>query len=75
MMTPRRTDRHEHTLAVENGQVVCPRRGVVDIERCWACPAYRGLSTGPIEMVVCGATFGPAWADLQRRDPGRLPSA
>ena len=29
-------------LSVEAGQVVCPRRGIVDIELCWACPAYDG---------------------------------
>jgi hypothetical protein len=43
------------TLAVEAGQVVCPRRGIVDVERCWVCPAYDGLSTGHIEGVICRA--------------------
>ena len=42
-------------LAVEAGQVVCPRQGVVDMERCWVCPAYNGLSAGRIEGVVCTA--------------------
>ena len=41
-------------LAVEGGQVVCPRRGIVDLEMCWDCPAYRGLTTGPREGVICG---------------------
>lgn len=50
-----RSDRNERTLAVEAGQVVCPNRGVVDIEDCWICPAYRGLSTGPIEGLLCHA--------------------
>jgi hypothetical protein len=49
-------ERREHrTLAIEAGQVVCPRRGLVDLERCWACPAYDGLSAGWIEGVVCRA--------------------
>ena len=49
-------ERSEHrTLAVEAGQVVCPRQGIVDVERCWVCPAYGGLSAGRIEGVVCKA--------------------
>jgi hypothetical protein len=44
----------ERVLAVEAGQVVCPRRGTVDLERCWVCPAYRGLTTGRREGVMCG---------------------
>jgi hypothetical protein len=44
----------ERVLAVEGGQVVCPRRGIVDLEMCWVCPAYRGLTTGPREGVICG---------------------
>jgi len=62
MKLRRRSDRipSERTLAVEAGQVVCPRRGIVDLERCWRCPAYAGLSTGHIEGVVCRADMaGP----------------
>ena len=36
------------------GHVVCPRRGIVDLTLCWGCPAYRGLTTGPREGVICG---------------------
>ncbi len=43
----------ERILAVVDGDVMCPRRGGVTIERCWACPAYGGLSTGHLEGVVC----------------------
>jgi hypothetical protein len=43
----------DRILAVEEGQVICPRRGLVAIERCWVCPAYDGLSAGHIEGVVC----------------------
>lgn len=46
---------HERTLAIEAGQVVCQRRGIVDIEDCWTCPSYRGLSSGHIEGLICGA--------------------
>lgn len=42
-------------LTVEAGQVVCPRRGIVGMERCWVCPEYDGLSAGWIEGVVCRA--------------------
>ncbi len=45
----------DRTLVVEAGQVVCPRQGLVDLERCWICPAYGGLSMGHIEGVVCRA--------------------
>ena len=53
-----RKEHGEHrVLPVEAGQVVCPRLGVVDIERCWVCPAYDGLSAGRIEGVVCLANL------------------
>ena len=43
----------QRVLTSEAGQVVCPNRGVMDVEDCWVCPAYRGLSTGPTEGLVC----------------------
>ncbi len=48
-----RSEPREHLLAVEAGQVMCPRRGLVDLESCWVCPAYRGLSTGRVEGLLC----------------------
>jgi hypothetical protein len=45
--------KHQRVLAVEGGQVRCPRRGAVDIEGCWVCPAYLGMSGGPMDGVVC----------------------
>jgi len=54
-------------LAVEAGQVVCPRRGVVDLEACWMCPAYRGLTTGAREGVICGTE--PAFLSIAARWP------
>lgn len=43
---------HERILIIEAGQVMCPRRGIVDLDDCWACPAYLGMS-GWIEGLVC----------------------
>jgi hypothetical protein len=57
MDTPRfkrGTGRSEHALRIEAGQVVCPRRGILDIEGCWMCPDYRGMSEGRFESVICG---------------------
>ena len=48
---------NERSLRVEGGQVVCPRRGNVDIEGCWVCPEYRGLGTGRVETLVCGVSI------------------
>jgi hypothetical protein len=53
-----RRPRNERVLAVEAGQVICPRRGFVDIETCWRCPSYKGLSTEQFEGVVCAAISG-----------------
>jgi sulfur relay (sulfurtransferase) complex TusBCD TusD component (DsrE family) len=58
-MKPYRTRRsrqptNEHVLSVDEGQVMCPRRGIVDIEVCWMCSAYRGMSGGSAEGLVCG---------------------
>ena len=53
-----RRPRNERVLAVEAGRVICPRRGFVDIETCWRCPSYRGLSTEHFEGVACAAISG-----------------
>ena len=53
----RRNAAEHRILEVEAGQVVCPRQGIVDMERCWVCPAYDGLSAGRIEGVVCKANL------------------
>ena len=50
-----RLNPREHHLAVEAGQVVCPHRGIVDLESYWVCPAYRGLSTGRVESLLCAS--------------------
>jgi hypothetical protein len=61
----RKAPRHEQTLVVEAGQVMCPRTGMVDVERCWICPAYDGFSTGHLEGVVCRASRGPESYELE----------
>jgi hypothetical protein len=56
-MSARRTglrDPSERALRVDRGQVVCPRRGTVDIEDCWVCREYRGLADGQVESLICG---------------------
>jgi len=53
-------------LTVEAGQVVCPRQGIIDIEQCWVCPAYRGGAPGVVDGLVCATepiTLAP-WARL-----------
>lgn len=57
----RKSPSHDRILVVEAGQVICPRAGTVDLERCWICPVYGGLSTGRFEGVVCDANV----ADLR----------
>ena len=58
--------RHDaRVLTVEAGQVVCPHRGIVDLERCWSCPAYAGLSTSRIEGVICRADRGAPSVGIQ----------
>jgi hypothetical protein len=63
----RRQPPREPGLAIESGQVVCPRAGIVDLELCWVCPAYRGLTTGPREGVICGTE--PAFLSIAARWP------
>ena len=50
---PRGRPTHQRVLTVEGGRVMCPRRGVVDIEGCWACPAYEGVSGGSMDDLAC----------------------
>ena len=38
---------------IEGGQVSCPIRGVVDIERCFMCPGFEGIQEGTAERLVC----------------------
>ena len=38
---------------IEGGQVSCPIRGVVDLERCFMCPAFEGIQEGTTEQLVC----------------------
>jgi hypothetical protein len=44
---------HEQVLVVDEGQVVCPRRGTVDLELCFLCSRFRGFHEGITEGLVC----------------------
>jgi hypothetical protein len=65
-------DPPEHARRVEAGQVVCPRRGLVDIETCWTCRDYRGLSEGLVESVMCGLTEDALASAVWALDHGRI---
>jgi hypothetical protein len=52
-----RDHRRDRILAIEDGRVVCPRRGLADLESCWTCPAYAGLSATHREGVICRANL------------------
>lgn len=65
--SPRPRQTRERVLAIEAGQVVCPRRGIVDLESCWICPAYRGLTTGHTEGLICGTE--PVFLPMAARWP------
>ena len=43
----------ERTLTVEAGEVVCPRRGITDIEQCFICPSFRRLTDDFDGSVSC----------------------
>ena len=45
-------------LTVESGQVMCPGRGIIDIERCFFCSSYRGLADGTSERLLCAPASG-----------------
>jgi hypothetical protein len=47
-------NRDEQVLPVEAGRVVCPRRGVIDLELCFVCPHFSGFQEGVTEDLVCG---------------------
>jgi hypothetical protein len=50
------------TLAVEAGQVVCPRRGILDTEHCFACRDFRGALPDDPDTVVCKPRLLPGLA-------------
>jgi hypothetical protein len=50
----RPTQRYEQTLAVDDGQVSCPRQGLIDLGRCFQCPHFGGFQEGLTEALVCG---------------------
>jgi len=40
-------------LTVEAGQVACPVRGIVDVERCFTCSSYRSYRNGLPDQLLC----------------------
>lgn len=49
---------HHHTrnavvAPIEAGRVACSVRGFVELEDCWNCSAYLGMSDDRIQGVVC----------------------
>lgn len=58
MGSVRRRPDHVMALPVEVGRVMCPSRGSVDIERCFACGRYRGLLDGRSERLLCAPVAG-----------------
>jgi len=50
-----REDRQGLVLTIEAGQVVCPSRGIRDIETCFACRRFGGLNGGG-ELRCAGRT-------------------
>jgi hypothetical protein len=48
------------SLSIEGGQVSCPARGVVDLERCFMCPAFEGTREGATERLLCRPERDPA---------------
>jgi hypothetical protein len=50
----RLANHNEQVLAVDEGRVACPRRGVIDLELCFLCPRFLGFHQGITEGLVCG---------------------
>jgi hypothetical protein len=69
-----RADDSELALRIERGEVVCTRRGIVDIEDCWVCRDYRGYAEGPFDSLICGASedlVASAFWPLERGPSGQ----
>ena len=65
---PTRAEARRGLLAIEAGQVVCPRRGVLDVEGCWTCRDFGGQTTDG-ETVVCH--WSRLWTLTSRSTPTR----
>ena len=49
---------------------MCPRRGSVDIQECWVCREYRGMSDGHVESLICGLSDEAVESGLWALDHG-----
>lgn len=50
----------ELALGMEAGQVVCPDRGLMDVEDCFICSRFRGLDGDRIACVAASRGLVPA---------------
>jgi hypothetical protein len=55
-------------MEIEAGRVICPRRGVLDIEHCWTCRDFGGQATDG-ETLVC--RWSRLWTLTSRSMPTR----
>jgi len=47
---------------IDQGRVLCPLRGDIDVEQCFDCPALRSLElNGPEPRVTCEALRPGPW--------------
>jgi hypothetical protein len=63
---PTRAQARRGLRAIEAGQVVCPRRGILDIETCWTCRDFGGQATDG-ETLVC--RWSRLWTLTSRSAP------
>lgn len=50
----------DRSLLVEDGMVICPRRGLVDVETCLACDCLLGVEGEWHARIVCSYPFAVA---------------
>lgn len=50
---------HEYRLRIDSNRVICPMRGEIDVERCFACRALVTIRGDGDPTFVC---CRPSWA-------------
>jgi len=65
----------EQVLVIDHGRVVCPRRGMIDLELCFLCPRFRGFQEGITESLVCSYEVVLGIPDLDLETDGADRSA
>lgn len=61
----------DRSLLVEEGMVVCPRRGLVDVETCLACDCLLGVEGEWHARIVCSYPFAVAGRVIDELAAGR----